>query len=37
MKVHKDKYVAGVEKYMHDSADTFTLMNYKHTGHTHKL
>jgi len=28
--------VAAVEKYMVDGANTFTLMNHKHEGHTNE-
>ena len=35
MKEHEDIYVAVVETCTFDGADTFTLMKYKHKGHTH--
>jgi len=32
MKEHENTYVAVVEKYMLDGANTFTLMKHKHKG-----
>jgi len=37
MKEHEDIYVAVVEKYTLDGANTHTLMKRKHTGHTLEL
>jgi len=36
MKEQERAYVAVVETYTHDGANTFILMKYKHKGHTHE-